>query len=445
MAEPSPEAAAAQPPEARPIEGRRSSLASPGFEALGRQARRLQRFVFVVVALVALAPPTAYSLLELRGLRGRSEEHVRHAAHIAQVCALRGRVSLDCLRDGFEQEGSGHGLGWVGAHDLSGLTVVRVGSERATLTGPVRAALPAAAAPLGFVEVGPQEAGLYANIARVFAIHILVGLAIGLSVYRLPTRALERAIRELEETHERMVHMDKLAAFGEMYAGLTHELNNPLGIILARVRMLRADAAAKGLDQEASQDLEVIERHATRIGDIVRGLLAFARKEEFESRECDLSGVVRGALALVERPFAKHGIEFELDLAERLPPLLASPTHLEHVFVNLLTNARDAMPQGGRLRVRTFAAGAQLVAEVADSGTGIAASARERLFEPFFTTKGVGKGTGLGLSVSYGIVRAHGGDLVALDAAGGGAVFRVTLPASKAGHVRTEGEHPGRR
>jgi signal transduction histidine kinase len=406
----------------------------------------LARSVFVLVGLIALVPPTVFSLLEMRVLQRHTALHARHVAHIAQICVADKRVSLDCLRENLEQERSAHGLGWIRVLDSPGALLLAVGdvSPGPLLTGSVLTALPQATGPLARTEVGPDESELRRNVARVFAIHILVGIVVGFGVYQIPVRALQRAILELETTYDSLVHMDKLVGLGEMYAGLTHEVNNPLGIVLARVRMLRAEALERGLDQGLIEDLDVIERHGARIGEIVRGLLTFARKEEMELRPADLKQILREALNLVERPFAKQGVRFRLELDEPLPALAASPSHLQHVFVNLLSNARDAMPAGGTIGVRAYARDGKVLAEIRDSGTGIAPEARERLFEPFFTTKGVGKGTGLGLSVSFGIVRAHGGELVAEDAPGGGALFRVALPALRGPHDKREASHPGR-
>lgn len=423
----------------------RSGAGASRFAALDRRARLLARSVFVLVGVIAFVPPTVFSLLEMRVLRRATAVHARHAAHIAQVCVDETRVSLDCLRENLEQERGAHALRFIRVLDSHGSVVAAVGdvAPGPLLTGPVRTALPASAGPLAQTEVGPDERELRRNVARVFAIHILVGLVVGFGVYQVPVRALQRAIRELETAYDRLVHVDKLAGLGEMYAGLTHEVNNPLGIVLARVRMLRAEARERGLDPEMQDDLAVIERHGARIGEIVRGLLTFARKEELEMRPADLGQILREALNLVERPFAKQGVRFEVELRDPLPPLLASSSHLQHVFVNLLTNARDAMPAGGTIGVRAYAHDGKLLAEIRDSGTGIAPEARGRLFEPFFTTKGVGKGTGLGLSVSFGIVRAHGGELVAEDAPGGGALFRVALPALSGPHDKRAAPHPG--
>jgi signal transduction histidine kinase len=189
-----------------------------------------------------------------------------------------------------------------------------------------------------------------------------------------------------------------------------------------------AAAQEKRFDADTVRDLEVIDRQGGRIAEIMRSLLAYARKSEFRMTSVDLNGVVREVVSLVNKPFAKQGVLVETDLDAALPSLQASPDRLQQVFLNLLNNARDAMPQGGTITVRTARLDGHVLAEVSDTGPGLTAQAREHAFEPFFTTKEAGQGTGLGLWVSYGIVSAHGGELEALNAPAGGALFRLRLP-----------------
>ncbi len=293
-------------------------------------------------------------------------------------------------------------------------------------------ALVAVAPPLAFLgmslrqKLAPQQ--LLSQLAVIVAIHFVVAAALGIAFYRAPIRALRQAIGQLEETRAQLIHSEKLAAIGEIYAGLTHEVNNPLGVILARVRLMLAAAEEQRLPPETVKDLEVIERHGGRIAAIVRALLAFARKGEVSQAPVDLNTVVSDVVALVERPFVKQGITIRTELARPLPAVDANRDQLQQVFLNLLNNARDEQPKGGHIAVRTAVEDGRVVAEVEDGGPGLSPAAQEHLFEPFFTTKAVGKGTGLGLSVSYGIVKAHGGDIEAHAGTGGGAVFRLSLP-----------------
>jgi two-component system NtrC family sensor kinase len=144
----------------------------------------------------------------------------------------------------------------------------------------------------------------------------------------------------------------------------------------------------------------------------------------------DVNAVVRDVASLVEKPLLAQKVALRADLAPALPRLVGSPEQIAQVLMNLVNNARDAMPGGGTLTLRTLARDGQVVAQVRDTGPGLLPEVQRRLFEPFFTTKPVGRGTGLGLSVSYGIARAHGGDLTGANAADGGALFELSLPAA---------------
>jgi signal transduction histidine kinase len=216
-----------------------------------------------------------------------------------------------------------------------------------------------------------------------------------------------------------------------MYAGLAHEINNPLGILLSRVRLMLGAASQRNFNGDLIRDLEMIDRHGSRIAEIVRSLLAFSRKTAFELGDTDVNGVVQETLALVEKPFGKHGVKVLSTLDPRLPSVLGSRDHLQQVFLNLLTNARDAMPSGGTVTVRTYRDNGNVVAEVEDTGVGMPEDVADRVFEPFFTTKQREHGTGLGLSVSQSILSAHGGHVEVESEPGQGALFRVTLPIRK--------------
>jgi signal transduction histidine kinase len=308
---------------------------------------------------------------------------------------------------------------------------IRLGARAGfTLPHAAELALGAAAAPFSRVRVWLDDARLKRDILRMVGVHLLVGLALGLGVYRVPVRAFARAIRELESAQAQLVHGNRLSAVGSMYAGLTHEINNPLGILSARAQLLLAAAREKGLDEETVRDLEVIERQGGRIAGIVRGLLAFTRKAELPMQPVDVNAVVRDVVALVETPLRAQGVAVQAHCGPTLPQTLGNPEQIAQVLMNLVNNARDAMPAGGTLTLRTFARDGQVVTQVRDTGAGLPPEVESRLFEPFFTTKPVGQGTGLGLSVSYGIARAHGGVLSGANAPGGGAVFELSLPAA---------------
>jgi len=229
-----------------------------------------------------------------------------------------------------------------------------------------------------------------------------------------------------------LAHSEKLSALGQVCAGLSHEINSPLGIIMTKIRILLSEGREREIPEDFLRELEVVDRHTGRIAEIVRNLLQFARRPASAMRSLDLNRVVREALALVEKPFVSGGIDIRADLAREPLHFLGNSDELQQVLVNLMTNARDAMAPGGRLTVSTAREApprAGVVAEVIDTGTGIAKERLDKIFDPFFTTKEVGKGTGLGLSVTKSIVRSHGGTIEVASEIGSGSTFRVILPA----------------
>ncbi|MBD3305202.1 hypothetical protein GF339_02505 [candidate division KSB3 bacterium] len=269
---------------------------------------------------------------------------------------------------------------------------------------------------------------LFLKAARVFGVHLIVAFVLTLLVYIIPIRALQQAVAHVKAAHDQIIHTDKLRAIGEVYASLTHEINNPLSILLTRVKLLITSAETQHLSSPVVRDLQVIERHGTRIAGIIRQLLTFARKTPLEFERIDLNEVLKDAVMLVRKPFAKEGVQIVMRLTPDAPLISGSHNHLQQVVLNLLNNARDAMPQGGTLSIRTVAAADEVLAEIQDTGTGIPPEHLEKIFEPFFTTKKVGKGTGLGLSVSYGILRDHGGEIEVESTPGSGTTFQIRFP-----------------
>ena len=242
---------------------------------------------------------------------------------------------------------------------------------------------------------------------------------------------------ELERQREALHQSEKLAAIGTLSAGLTHEINNPLGIITARIDVMLEDAEAQGLPAEVKEDLAVLRRNAQRVARIAQGLLSFARQSPGERVVVDLNQIVDETLLLVEKQASKERITVVRELAPDLPPIIGNPNQLQQVLLNLINNAREAMSTGGTITVATervpgSSGGARL--RVSDTGPGIPAEQIPKLFDPFFTTKP--GGTGLGLSVTYGIVKDHEGRLGVETSVGKGSHFIVTLPAI------TEGKGP---
>jgi two-component system NtrC family sensor kinase len=220
-----------------------------------------------------------------------------------------------------------------------------------------------------------------------------------------------------------------MAAFGSLLAGVAHELNNPLSIVIGNALMLveEADAAAPALLERAQR----VQAAAERCGRIVRSFLAMARQRETQKRPTAVSTLIDAALELLAYGLRTSGVTLSVDVPAHLPPVLCDPDQMQQVMSNLLVNARQALeelPQPRRIHIAAHAEGDWVKIELSDNGPGIAESIRSRVFDPFFTTKPVGAGTGIGLGVSRGLVEAHGGTLTLAKADDRGARFIVSLP-----------------
>jgi hypothetical protein len=225
-------------------------------------------------------------------------------------------------------------------------------------------------------------------------------------------------------------HVEKLAALGSLAAGIAHELNNPIGIILSRIELMLMDAEDRQGPAEVVEDLRVLHRQAQRLNRITGGLLSYGRRPHDASQPIDVRTVIQDTLLLAHYQLGRDGIDVSTAFDMDLPCVLGDATALQQVFMNLLLNARDAMPNGGRLRIvatRTSDQPGWIRLVVADTGGGMAADVLARIAQPFFTTKS--HGTGLGLSVSYTIIREHGGGVEVTSEPGRGTTFTITLPS----------------
>lgn len=234
---------------------------------------------------------------------------------------------------------------------------------------------------------------------------------------------------ELQERTQQLFQSEKLAAMGQLLAGVAHELNNPLSVVLGLASLLR-ETVRDGPLAESVQD---IAQAAERCARIVKNFLALARQHPPERRQGQLNQIVKEAVELLAYPLRVDNVEVRLDLAEDLPALWCDRHQLQQVLVNLITNAHHAMretpaPRRLTLTTRFHPTEGRVSLGVADTGPGIAPGIQRRIFEPFFTTKPLGQGTGLGLSLCHGIVEDHGGSIRVESAPGQGALFRVELP-----------------
>jgi len=237
-------------------------------------------------------------------------------------------------------------------------------------------------------------------------------------------------ITEKTKMEEQLLQASKLASIGRLTAGISHEIGNPLASISSLVQELAALDETSGEGPEFMHDsLKSIDSHLERISRIVRNLGDFARVSTARKVASDIREIFNRTTELVKYDKRFRKIRYQAEF-EAIPPLLVNPDQIEQVFLNLLLNALDAMPEGGDLRVTMRRIGAEVVVQVEDTGRGIAPEVLDRVFDPFFTTKPLGKGTGLGLSICYGTVRDHGGTITIKSSKGSGTVFTVRLPVA---------------
>ncbi len=236
---------------------------------------------------------------------------------------------------------------------------------------------------------------------------------------------LQERLRELSQAQAQLVQTAKMAAVGDLAAGVAHELNTPLTSILGYTEMLLEQAPS---DARARRRLEAICRQAAKARDIVRSLLDFAEPHDYIIDRVDLNALLQQSLLLLRQRLENKGIIILEQYEPDLPCPAMDASRMKQVFLNLCINALQAMPHGGTLTVRSERSGDGVAASFIDSGEGIPAENMPRVFEPFFTTRAVDEGTGLGLSVSLGIVQAHGGRIEVQSKVGAGSTFVVWLP-----------------
>src|ERR1700691_801317 len=268
---------------------------------------------------------------------------------------------------------------------------------------------------------------------RRLVINASIAPLVGKNGARLGRLILLDDITQRVRLEEQMVQTEKLTSLVLLAAGVAHEVNTPLAVISNYIQMLAKQIPA---DDPRQKTIERIVKQTFRASEIVNNLLNFSRTGAAEFVEIDLNSVLEETLTLVQHPFKTAQVNVIKNYTEKLPPVLGSMTRLQQVFLNLFMNARDAMPSGGMLEVRTGAHNGSVEIEVTDTGSGIPPEHLHRIFDPFFTTKATGRGTGLGLSVSYGIIKEHAGKVDVRSTPGKGTSFRLEFPvARKAVHA----------
>jgi signal transduction histidine kinase len=242
------------------------------------------------------------------------------------------------------------------------------------------------------------------------------------------SRKMANDIEQLRQLNEQLIRTEKLAAMGTLSAGVAHEVNNPLASISSLIQMMQTQ---DNLSEETAEKLKLISTQIQRITQVTRDMMDFARVRPAAKSLLDINNVLEKSLRLASFDKSFQKLQLVKDLAEPSPQTFADSDQLQQVLLNLLLNARDAMPSGGTLFIKTSHTLNQIKIEITDSGDGIERKNLKQIFDPFFTTKPTGKGTGLGLAVCYGIITAHGGTIEATANQPNGTTFSITLPVTK--------------
>ncbi len=235
---------------------------------------------------------------------------------------------------------------------------------------------------------------------------------------------VDERTKEVKEKEGQLIQSEKLAAIGKLAAGVAHEINNPLG----NISLYTQGLLKKGGDEKTMENLKVIEEQVEVAASIVRNLLEFSRQTEPMTAPFDINEEVSKALNVLRHTAHMSDIKIEEDLNPDLSEVIGDSSQLQQVFLNIVSNAIDATPSGGKIVVTTREVADRAVVEITDEGGGISEEIIDKIFDPFFTTKAVNEGTGLGLSVSLGIIERHGGEIRVKSTPGKGSKFIIELP-----------------
>ncbi len=261
---------------------------------------------------------------------------------------------------------------------------------------------------------------------------------------------LERSYGELTQTQAQLLQSQKMEAIGQLAGGIAHDFNNLLTVITGRTIVALGQAAP---GSPLHRHLDLVKQSADRAAALTHQLLAYSRRQVLQPKVLDLNAVIAGVAPMLQRLIGED-IELRIVRGSELWPIRVDPGQIEQVIMNLAVNARDAMPDGGRLTIEAtnvelddapammpepVAAGAYVMLKVDDTGTGMDAETQRRIFEPFYTTKEVGQGTGLGLATVQGVVQQHGGAVRVYSALGQGTTFKIYLPRAE-GSVEGSGK-----
>lgn len=281
---------------------------------------------------------------------------------------------------------------------------------------------------IGLINVERRVKNSFSD-SDLLTMESLAGILSSVLINARRYRELHLRIEAQQIAEHRLVRSARLAAVGEMAAGVAHELNNPLTTVMGFLELALEDLPQGSMERE---DLELALREAQRAREVVRRLLDFSRQTSNIAEPSQINELIQDVVPLIQHQLQTSGVAIQLDLAEGLPDIAVNPNQIKQVILNLLQNALQAMPDGGSVSVKSGRElrtdGLGVFVKVCDTGEGIPPEYYERIFEPFFTTRPQGKGTGLGLSVSYGIITSHGGQIDVDSVMGRGSCFTIWLP-----------------
>ncbi|HKR05146.1 MAG TPA: ATP-binding protein, partial [Bacteroidia bacterium] len=296
-----------------------------------------------------------------------------------------------------------------------------------------------------------QESKQQGIIKKIFIVSFFAALLIAglfFNRYRFKQRSnkiITRAYEDLKKAQEQLIQSEKMASLGQLTAGVAHEINNPINFVSANVNPLKRNFAElidviknkKTLNadelnytiNETHELLTGIEEGSRRTAEIVIGLRNFSRLDEEEMKKASINEGIHSTLVLLKSKLKQNNIEV-INLFDDLPEIECYPGKLNQVFMNIISNAIDAISENGKIIITTSKENDRIKISICDNGKGMSREVKQKIFDPFFTTKDVGKGTGLGLSISYGIIEKHKGNIEVNSEVGKGSEFLISLPAA---------------
>jgi two-component system NtrC family sensor kinase len=237
--------------------------------------------------------------------------------------------------------------------------------------------------------------------------------------------------RELREIQQALLQSEKLAAMGRLTSQIAHELNNPIYGIMNTLELLKTEIPP---ESKRRRILDLSLSEIQRLSEMLRNMLSFSKPEEEKRRPIKIDELIEGILLVMEKQMRESNIQVEISFNPDIPEIMASTNQMRQVMLNILKNAKEAMPKGGTLTVRTSREDNRVLIHIQDTGMGVPEENRDKIFEAFFTTKQKVKGVGLGLSVCYGIIKDHGGDIKVESEEGKGTTFIISLPVESQSH-----------